>query len=115
MLKSLKELDELKGVKALKGNQEKEKVFKVLKEILTSSDYSKTIQKAFLYQSDTALMDSQRILIELGFHCLMLAGKVKLEQRKMYYDTLALLMDRGEINIEAIGIFEAQTAPEKRT
>jgi hypothetical protein len=33
----------------------------------------------------------------------------------MYYDTLALILDRGELNIEAIGIFEAQTAPEKRT
>lgn len=72
-------------------------------------------QKAFLYQSDAALMDSQRILIELGFHCLMLAGKVKLEQRQMYYDTLALIMDRGELNIEAIGIFEAQSSPDKRT
>ncbi len=33
----------------------------------------------------------------------------------MYYDTLALIMDRGELNIEAIGIFEAQSSPEKRT
>jgi hypothetical protein len=45
----------------------------------------------------------------------MLAGKVKLEQRQMYYDTLALIMDRGELNIEAIGIFEAQSSPDKRT
>ena len=96
----------MKGVKALKGNQEKEKEFKVLKEILTTSDFPKTSQKTFLYQSDTALMNSQRILIELGFHCLMLAGKVKLEQRQMCYDTLVLIIDRGEINIEAIGIFE---------
>jgi hypothetical protein len=39
MLKALKELDEQKGVKALKGNQEKEKLFKSFKEILTSSDF----------------------------------------------------------------------------
>jgi hypothetical protein len=42
----------------------------------------------------------------------MLAGKVKLEQRQMYYDTLALIMDRAELNIEAIGIFEAQSSPD---
>ena len=81
MLKTLKELDELKGVKALKGNQEKEKLFKSFKDTLNSSDFPPANQKAFLYHSDAALMDSQRILIELGFHCLMLAGKVKLEQR----------------------------------
>ena len=79
MLKTLKELDEMKGVKALKGNQEKEKLFKSLKEILTYSDFPQANQKAFLYQSDAALMDSQRIIVELGYHCLMLAGKVKLE------------------------------------
>lgn len=49
MLKALKEFDEQKGVKALKGNQEKEKLFKSLKEILTSSDFPQTNQKAFLY------------------------------------------------------------------
>jgi hypothetical protein len=58
MLKTLKELDEQKGVKALKGNQEKEKLFKSFKEILKSSDFPQSNQKAFLYQSDTALMES---------------------------------------------------------
>ena len=52
-------------------------------------------------------MDGQRTLIELGFHCFLLAGKVKLEQRHLYYNTLAIIMDRGELNIEAIGIFDS--------
>ena len=51
-------------------------------------------------------MDGQRNLLELGFHCLMLAGKVKLESRHHYYNTISMIIDRGELNIEAIGIFE---------
>lgn len=61
-------------------------------------------------------MNGQRVLIEMGFHCLILAGKVKLEQRHLYYNALAMIMDRGELNIEAIGIFEnTNTLNEKRT
>jgi len=66
-------------VKALKVNQEKEKIFKNLQRVLNLSDFPKQGQKAFLYQSDECLMDGQKTLIELGFHCFMLAGKVKLE------------------------------------
>jgi hypothetical protein len=52
-------------------------------------------------------MDAQRTLIELCFHCLLLAGKVKLQDRHLYYDLIVLILERGELSLESIGIFES--------
>ena len=51
-------------------------------------------------------MDAQRTLIELCFHCLLLAGKVKLQDRHLYYDIIVLVLERGELGLESIGVFQ---------
>jgi hypothetical protein len=44
-------------------------------------------------------------MIELGFHCILYAANVKYEQRHFYYSILALLFERGEFKLSAIGFF----------
>jgi hypothetical protein len=88
-LKRLKELDELKGVKAAKAKAEKEGLLQNLYKALKVNEKPENLQEpTLIYPNEIALIHGQKTLMELGFHLLMLAGKVKLEQRHLYYNAL---------------------------
>ena len=67
---------------------------------------SQGTRRSFIYESESGLRESQRTLVELGFHCITFAGKIKLEQRHHYYNILVAIFQRGELDLEAIGIFD---------
>ena len=54
------------------------------------------------------LIRAQYILIDLGFHCLIYAENVRYDLRKDYYQILALIFLRDELQLSNVAITPAK-------
>ena len=59
---------------------------------------------SYIYSNENELMQAQRILIELGLHCLDLAEYVQFDFRELYYNILCFILKRSELDLGQIGV-----------
>jgi hypothetical protein len=56
-----------------------------------------------MYSNEQELMKAQRILVDLGQHCLLFSEYVDFDQREYYYQNLSFIFRRSEIDLGQLG------------
>lgn len=89
MTKRLKKIDGFKNKKHIyKTYNEKERILNEMIQILSECD--KAVQgQMFKYVDDFDLIRAQSAMIELAFHCLIMAENVRYEFKRDYYEILS--------------------------
>jgi len=114
LTKKLKKIDGLKNKKQIyKTYNEKENILNDMIIILSDSD--KAVKgHIFKYQDDLDLIRAQSAMIELAFHCLLMADNVRYEFKRDYYEILTQIFMRDELKLDNLALSSEQTKLEER-
>ena len=108
LTKKLKKLDGLKDKKQIqKTFGDKEKTVNDIIDILADADPAMTAHgnlRMFKYSNELDMIRAQSALIELGFHCLLLAENTRYEFRRDYYEILSQIFLRDELKLTNVAL-----------